>query len=316
MKVLDINDSVDFAKKSIVTVGNFDGVHRGHRVLIDDLVKRAKKENKRSVVITFDPHTREVLFPDLPSNLLTTFSEKKRLIELLDVDCLLRIPFNREFSEMLPQEFIEKILISKLNVSDWIMGEGHSIGKNRSGGRKFLHDAMSKYHINIFATSLMRVGTETVSSTQIRKHVIKGNVAEAVGMLGHPYLISANRIEGLKVGSRLGFPTLNFRRPPSQKVLPPSGVYAAELEFGTNVIQGALYFGECPTFSNRDVHLEFHAFNMGDHEPEIGSEVGIWAYKFIRADKPFSGELQLVDQIKKDIIDIEKFFLEEKQTWR
>lgn len=316
MELIGLNDKLDSTKKSIVTVGNFDGVHCGHRILIEELVKRAEKENKRSVLITFEPHTREVLFADLPSNLLTTFPEKKILVEMLKVDYLLRIPFDKEFSEKTPENFIEEILISKLHASDWIMGEGHSIGKNRSGGRKFLHDGMSKYHINIFTANLKRMGAETVSSTQIRKHIIKGRVTEAVEMLGHPYLISAQRIQGLKVGSKLGFPTLNFKRPPSQKVLPPSGVYAAELEFSGNVIQGALYFGECPTFTQRDVHFEFHAFDMKGFEPQTGSNAGIWVYRFIRGNQLFSGEDKLVEQINKDIIDIKKFFLEEKQTWR
>jgi riboflavin kinase/FMN adenylyltransferase len=314
MKIIDYNDQID--RQSAVTIGNFDGVHRGHQTLIRELVRRAHEKNLSSVLLTFDPHTRSILYPDLPQSLLTTFDEKAKLIELLGVDYLMKIPFTKEFSDISPEQFLEEVLIKKLHTAEWVMGEGHTIGRERQGGKKFLHNAMDKYHINIFTAELLARNETVVSSTEIRKLVIEGRVAEALEMLGHPYLISAERVSGLKIGSQLGYPTLNFRRPPSQKVIPPPGVYAAELEFEGIVQPGALYFGDCPTFSNRDVHFEFHSLNLSGKQPEINQKALIWLYKYIREDKVFNEADALVNQIRTDVEKIKLYFMEEKRTWR
>ena len=316
MKILSFEDHLGSGESSVLTIGNFDGVHCGHQILIQEVVKRAEVQNISSVIITFEPHTRLALFPELPQNLLTTFEEKVALINRLGIDYLMKIPFDRSFSEYTPEKFVEHVLIEKLNATEWVMGEGHAVGKDRAGGKKFLRDAMRKYHINMFTTDLMSRGKVTISSTQIRKYITEGRIVEAVEMLGHPYLISAERISGLKIGSQLGYPTLNFQRPPSQKVIPPPGVYAAELEFDGSVLSGALYFGDCPTFSDRDIHFEFHALHLSEKLPQVGENAHIWLYKFIRADREFDGPGKLVEQIKQDVNDIRKFFSEEKRQWR
>lgn len=310
MKVLELSERP--SQKTVITVGNFDGVHKGHELLIRDVVKRAKEKNCLSVVVTFDPHTRIVLYPELTQILLTTFDEKMLLLERLGVDYLFRIPFDKEFSRMTPEEFVQKIVIEHLNATEWVMGEGHSVGKERAGGKKFLHEAMGKYHITTFATDLLTRDEQIVSSTEIRKRIMDGRITDAVEMLGHPYLISAERIKGLKIGSQIGYPTLNFIRPPSQKVIPPPGVYAAELEFNGNVLTGALYFGGCPTFAHRDIHFEFHSLDLIAQEPELGKIAQIWLHRFIRKDKTFVDQGELVEGIKKDINTIVTFFNEER----
>lgn len=314
MKIIGYQNSIK--ERSIVSIGNFDGVHRGHQTLIREMVKRARERKLKSVLVTFEPHTRVVLYPELPQCILTTFEEKARLIELLGVDYIMKIPFDLEFSQISPERFFEETLVGKLNISEWIMGEGHAIGKNRSGGKKFLHEAVSKYHIDIFTADLLTGNETTISSSQIRKLITGGRAAEALEMLGHPYLITAERISGLKIGSQIGYPTLNFRRPPSQKVIPPPGVYAAELEFDGNIQAGALYFGDCPTFSQRDVHFEFHSFDLSGTQPDEGQHAHIWLYKFIRQDRMFSDTEELVKKIENDIEGITTFFKEEKRTWR
>ena len=315
MKVLEYNGDLPRAE-TVATVGNFDGVHKGHDILVREVVKRAKENNLCSAVITFDPHTREILYPELSQFLLTTFDEKALLLERLGVDYLFRIPFDKKFSQMSPEDFVEKILVNRLRATSWVMGEGHSVGKERAGGKKFLRDAMGKYHITIFTADLLTREEQVVSSTAIRKCIIDGSITEAVEMLGHPYLISAIRTRGLKIGSQIGYPTLNFIRPPSQKVIPPPGVYAAELEFDGVVQPGALYFGECPTFAQRDVHFEFHSLDLTGREPEVGQTAHIWLYKFIRKDRTFTDPDELVKGIKKDINAITTFFQEEKPTCR
>jgi len=312
MKILGPEQNITDNEKTVVTVGNFDGVHRGHIALFSELSKRARDKGCKSVVVTFEPHTREVLYPELPVELLTTFEEKATLIEQCGIDYVMKIPFTQEFSELSPDQFVETILIDKLHATDWVMGEGHAVGKNRSGGKKFLHEAMGRYHITIFAADLYTRNTTVVSSTQIRKLIVEGRIAEAVGMLGHPYLITTERVEGIKLGVKLGFPTLNFRKPPSQKVLPPPGVYAASLSHGAANWNGALYFGECPTFTHREAHFEFHALALDrGTPPEPGERAHLWLYEFIRGDMGFADAQELAARIKKDIIKIRTIFTQE-----
>jgi riboflavin kinase/FMN adenylyltransferase len=149
------------------------------------------------------------------------------------------------------------------------------------------------------------------SSTAIRGLIDESGIDEAVAMLGHPYLILAQRISGVKTGSSLGFPTLNFKTPSSQKVIPPPWIYAAIVEFGGVKLRGALYYGNCPTFTNRDFHFEFHSLDTVVQDPELQTEVALWLYRFIREDHLFSSERLLVEQIKKDILIIQQFFLKE-----
>ncbi|MBN1600493.1 MAG: hypothetical protein JW915_02740 [Chitinispirillaceae bacterium] len=308
MKILSITDEIAASETTVVSVGNFDGIHRGHQLLIEEIIRYAQKKGSRTAIVTFEPHTRLALYPELPQFLLTTFEEKSLLIEQSGIDYLLKIPFTPEFSRLPPDVFLKKYLIEKLHMTDWFMGEGHSIGKDRSGGKKFLHDAMSKYHINIFTENLMSKNDMVISSTQIRKFISEASISEAVEMLGHPYLIKAERATGLKIGTQIGVPTLNFHRPTEQKVIPPPGVYAAELEFRNIKLSGALYYGDCPTFENRDAHLEFHALEFDGRQPDIGESSSIWLHRFIRNDQTFKSVDDLVSQMKDDIETIRTFF--------
>ncbi|KMQ50679.1 Riboflavin kinase [Chitinispirillum alkaliphilum] len=308
---LGINDKLPPGQKSIVTVGNFDGVHKGHAILIDEVVKRCKAEDARSVVVTFNPHTRSVVYPELSQMLITTQDEKEILIESFGVDYLLVIPFNEQFSRLPSEDFVRTILADKLNCKGWVMGEGHSVGKNRCGKKNLLPEVVSKYHIKTIIANLYTQEDMVISSTQIRKLIIEGRISDAVALLGHPYLIRVQRTVGTKVGTKLGYPTLNFRKPSSQKVIPPAGVYAAELNFSGSKIQGALYFGNCPTFPDRDTHFEFHAFDLGNTEPINGEWCNIWLHRFIRKDIVFSNESELTVQIAQDINDIKEYFSQE-----
>lgn len=316
MKLLSIDDFLPVQEKTVLSVGNFDGVHRGHELLIRQVIDKAKQLGVCSALVTFEPHTRAALYPELPQHLLTTFEEKATLIGKSGIDYLFKIPFDTSFSQTSPESFVENILISRLHMAAWIMGEGHAVGKNRSGGKKFLHDTVSKYHIPIFTADLLEMESSVISSTRIRQLITEGCLSEAVEMLGHPYLISVERIEGLKIGSQIGYPTLNFRRPPSQKVIPPPGVYAAELEFNDTVLTGALYFGDCPTFSDRDTHFEFHALDLKEATPQLGETAHIWIHRFMRRDQAFSNTEELVRHIQQDINQIRNFFSEERVQWR
>ncbi|MDR2577234.1 MAG: hypothetical protein LBC70_00275 [Chitinispirillales bacterium] len=361
MKIININEPLPYSVPSVVTVGNFDGVHLGHTRLIARTAGLARERGGVSVAVTFEPHTRAVLHPELPAALLTTFDEKASLLEKLGINYLLRVDFDDDFRRMDQEEFIKKILAERLRASDWVMGEGQQVGKNRAGGKKNLHFAAGKYHIDILTEPLEVSGGEAISSTRIRGLVGDGRITDAAVLLGRPYLVMAERAAGVKIATELGFPTLNFNRAEERKVIPPAGVYAADIEidggcgaggagFGGDRgsggvyagcvdaggaggradnngadgpkarrgrIAGALYFGDCPTYSGRETHFEFHALRFNDEdrgrEPAAGKIVRLWLHKFIRPNIAFPNESALKGQIEKDVNEIKKYFSEETQ---
>lgn len=317
LKILTITDTLSPGESSIVTIGNFDGVHLGHRKLLTEIVRRAAATGRKSVAITFEPHTRLVVEGEAAYSLLTGFEEKARLIELMGVDYLMLLTFDRKMSEMEPDEFIRSVLVEKLRMAEWVMGTGHAIGRKRALNEIFLHEMEDKYHFKTFVADLLAQNGSTVSSTQIRNFVAQGRIAEAVAMLGHPYLFSVERTRGLRLGTKLGYPTFNFRKPPSRKVIPPPGVYAAELEYNGFVEQGALYFGASSTVpEHRDIHFEFFSFARGKEEITEGDNAHLWLYSFIRKDTAFGSIDELVRQIAIDVETIKTFFIKERKQWR
>jgi len=256
MQILTLSDILLPTEGSVLTVGNFDGVHRGHRQLFDKVLDRARISGLRSIAVTFEPHTRGVTTEGNGSELLTTFEEKARLIELLGIDYLMKVPFDTAMRRNSPESFIADILSGRLRMKEWVLGQGHAIGKDRAGNEQFLHAMEGKYHFSMFIDDLLTREGTAVSSTQIREFIKNGRIFEAVLRLGHPSLISVERTAGIKLGTALGYPTLNFRSPPSRKVIPPAGVYAARIEYQGRFEEGALYFGGCPTFGGNREMLE------------------------------------------------------------
>ena len=292
--------------RSVVSVGNFDGIHCGHELLVKEVVKRARESGSASIIVTFDPHTRSVLTPGSMQPVLSMLEEKEFLLGRYDVDYLAYIPFDAAIAAMSPLEFIENVLKKDLRASAWVMGEQHTFGSRQAGNRNFLQSAMGRNHIVTFAISSLSLQNTVVSSTELRKKIVDGEVAQAVQMLGHPYLVSAKRVAGIKKGSQLWFPTLNFARPSVNKVLPPPGVYAAMLDYKERKWPGAFYFGNCPTFTDRDFHLEFHEIEYTGDVPEEGEVGHLWLHALVRKDETFSSQEKLVEQMKKDIATIKK----------
>jgi riboflavin kinase/FMN adenylyltransferase len=314
MKIVRLNEAADFSiGGSVVSVGNFDGVHKGHDALVKDVVGRARRAGLASVIVTFEPHTRAVLFPDSDLPVLSTFEEKAVLLEPYGIDYLVCIPFDRRFADRSADDFIENILLRTLGAREWVMGEGHRFGKNHQGNKNFSHSSQGKNHINKVLVNSMVVENLVISSTEIRGTISNGRVEEAITKLGHPYLIVSRRISGLQKGTQLGYPTLNFAGPSSNKVLPPPGIFAAELEYGKNTWKGALYFGNCPTFGNRETHFEFHVFDFRGGEPQEGEKANLWLSSMIRPDTAFTSAGELTDAIQKDIIKIHNYFSQEKE---
>ncbi len=328
MKIITENDApLPPGQKTVVTVGNFDGVHRGHARLIARTVGLAREFGAAAAAVAFEPHTRAVVYPELSTMLLTTIPERAALMAEMGVDYLFLARFDEKFMEMGQDEFIEKVLVGRLRAEAWVMGEGHHVGHDWEGRKKNLHFVCGKYHITTFSEPPEMCRGAMISSTRIRGLVGEGHLREAHEMLGRPYLIAAERVRGLHVATdRLDCPTLNFKMPEAGKVLPPAGVYAAELEVGVDVnvgidtknirtgknrLFGALYFGNCPTYEGRETHFEFHALDFekgGVTEPAVGESVNLLLRDYIRPGMTFKSEDALKAQIAIDIDKIKSIF--------
>ncbi|MBD3321153.1 MAG: riboflavin biosynthesis protein RibF [Chitinivibrionales bacterium] len=296
---------------SVASTGNFDGIHRGHDLLISEVRKRAQSQQVSSIILTFEPHTRAVLEPDTPPMILTTLEEKRALVENKGIDFLVCLSFDSRTRHMSHSDFLQKILIEKLGVRQLVMGKGHTLGKNRMSADS-LHQASGTMHFSTFVVSTAASDGHTISSTEIRRKIIRGRLSEAVNLLGHPYLICTKRIRGVQQGRIQGYPTLNFAGAQPPKVTPHTGVYAAKLQFRDTMYSGALYFGNCPTLTYRKEHFEFHSFDAVTDEPSEGEPARLWLYDFIRSDQTFATGRELQKQISKDIITIKEFFMQER----
>ena len=311
MKIIRSNEPIPHIEKSVLSVGNFDGVHYGHQFLINKVCERARSHKASSVIITFEPHTRAFLKPDQTPPRLTTFDEKVLILRDFNIDYLICVPFNKQLSDLSPEAFIKDILIHRFGAVEWVVGENHMFGKDRKGDKNFLHNLAVRNHFSVFTVKLHAKEGMVASSTNIRTLIDESRIDEAVLVLGHAYPIIAERIRGMRKGFELGYPTLNFKCPSSEKVIPPPGVYAAEVEFRDSKLAGALYYGNCPTFENRDYHFEFHSLDAIEYDPGIHTDVALWLHSFIREDMTFSTEAELVKQITDDITIIGHFFNKE-----
>ncbi len=308
MVVLRNPEQYTGAGPSVVTVGNFDGVHRGHQLLIDQLKQRAERGKLNSVVLTFIPHTSAVLAPESNHRVLTTFEEKAVIFEQLGVDYLVGVQFDRSFAEISHDKFVKNILSDRLEAMEWVLGSNHKFGKERAGRVELLHGEGGINHIRSFVVDLHTDDSDVVSSTRIRSYVAKGRLESAVKALGHPYLILSRRTSGVRKGTELGFPTVNFSGSAPEKAIPPAGVYAAVLQSGEHSWRGALYSGDCPTFGNRTSHYEFHAFDTEGGDPGELDEGRIWVHNYVREDRAFPSPDRLVEAIKQDIRAIKSIF--------
>ena len=312
MRIIRFDDRTKIDVSTVAALGNFDGVHNGHRVLIEKVVRRARQLRVKSCIITFEPHTREVVQKSCVIKLTTT-AEKMILFENLDVDICVIIPFDEELAKTPKEEFKSEILQKRFNCVEFISGKNQHYGyKNFVHLQKSTHFHRGKNDFTDSVISLYGENNATVSSTEIRKLLLAARVDEAVNLLGHPYLIMGARIRGERLGSVMGYPTLNFTSPSAmEKIVPPSGVYVAEVQYCGYSLKGCLYYGDCPTFGNRQLHLEFFSLDEIISEPAVGGECALWLHRFIRRDRKFGSKEELVEQINADVEIIKRYFFKE-----
>lgn len=298
-KLLYLND-VEFDSNTVLTVGTFDGVHEGHRVLIETVVKKAKERNARSVIVTFDPHPRTIISSkNAGIKLLTTLQERSEILESIGVDVLLVIPFTRDFSLLSSKEFVKDILYSKIGLSEFIIGYDHHFGKDRSGTIETLEELSGELDFNVKVVSRKDMGEVTISSTVIRRELQElGNIEQANKLLGRPYILNGLVIHGDERGREIGFPTANLQPQHPDKIIPKNGIYAVQVRVDGVWYKGMMNIGVRPTFDGTTKTLEVNIFDFD--QSIYGKTIQVRFIKRIRDEQKFSGPDQLKSQLIQD----------------
>ena len=289
------------AKKPVVTIGVFDGVHKGHGKLLDRLREKARADNGESVVITLWPHPRLFLGKDLDNlRLINTLDEKKILMEKARIDHLVILPFNRELSQLSACEFTEQILVDKLHIQSLLIGYDHHFGRERKGGYDDLKSCSLQYNFELERIDAELVNGVKISSTKIREILLKGDIHIANDYLGYQYFIKGYVVGGNRIGQKIGFPTANVEVQEPYKLIPRDGVYAVIVNIEGKIQKGMLNIGYRPTFDKYGSRksIEVHLFNF--EEDIYHKEIYIHFVKRIREEKKFEGVEELVNQLEKD----------------
>ena len=304
---LDIR-KIDFDKfdRPVVSLGTFDGVHLGHQAIIKKLLQESKEKNKTGLVVTYEPHPQSVVAPQNAPQILTTLEEKFFLLEKLGVEETLVINFDSKLSQLEAKDFLEEILVGKLNVGEIIVGHDHAFGRNRSGKIELLVQASKKYNFELEVLSAVYTDSrERISSTKIRKELKEGDFSRGIKMLGHSYPIWGKATKGKGRGKILDYPTINLKTPP-EKLLPQDGVYSTKVQIEDREYFGMLHIGEKPTFGERSRSTEVHLFDV--ELDLIDSKVFLFVESWIREVRRFDTPALLKDQLRVDERKIKEMF--------
>lgn len=290
-------------RDAVITIGNFDGVHKGHQAILHQVIEHAEIINGTSVAITFEPHPMKLLSSNGSPQLITLYEQKIELIEQTGIDVLICIPFNRVFAEITAAEFVEEILVQKIGMKAIIIGKDYKFGKNREGSVEFLKKYTQQYNIEVLVADWIPISQqflERISSTRVREIVTEGRVEEAWHLLGRYYQIRGEVVTGRQRGGpMLGFPTANIKL--VDELCPKAGVYAVTTEWRKKKYKGVANIGYAPTFDDYLFTVEVHIF---DFKHDIYDEtIRINFIKRIRDEKKFANIDELHHQISKDIED-------------
>ncbi len=287
---------------SVVTSGTFDGVHLGHQKILGRLKELAERKQGETVLLTYWPHPRLILQPkDNNLRLLTTLTEKVKLMEELGVDHLIILPFTKELSQMSSEEFIREILVEKIQTKTLVIGYDHKFGKNREGSFEYLQSHSHLFGFDMEEISRQDVDDLAVSSTKIRTALAQGDISTASKYLGRPYFLSGQVVKGQQIGRSIGFPTANIHVVDNYKLLPRDGAYAVYAEVRKIRYKAILNIGDRPTVDGKKKTIEAHLIDFdGD---VYGQELFIHFQEFLREEERFENLDALKNQL---VIDRER----------
>ncbi len=306
MILLDKKDSViDENFQTVVTIGNFDGIHLGHQKLVETCLSIAKEQNLKSVVLSFYPHTRKILNPDFNISTILTQSEKVDQLVSTGVDYFRRKPIDLKFLGYSAAEFVEKVLVNELKAKVVVVGEDHHFGANRAYNTDDLKRICKEFDIDTIIVDLKLENGEKISSTTIRKLVVEHNFEDVVKYLGKNYTITGEVINGKKLGRTIGVPTANVV-PDSEKLLPSNGVYLSKTTVKGEVYNSITNIGCNPTVNDNKLIVE--TFILDFDEDIYGEFITVEILKFVRGEKKFENVHALKTQLHNDLLTAREYF--------
>ncbi|MDA9676486.1 bifunctional riboflavin kinase/FAD synthetase [Flavobacteriaceae bacterium] len=283
---------------TILTLGTFDGVHKGHQKILKKLNSEANKAKLKSIVLTFFPHPRIVLNPRSNLKLINTIKERSELLEKSGIDFLITHPFDKTFSELSPEKFVKNILVDKLKIKKILIGYDHKFGKNRTAGIEDLKKFGLKYDFDVIEISAKEQNKVTISSTKIRKSIENGDFNKAKSFLGYHFNIEGLVIKGNAIGRTIGFPTANLDVSEDYKLIPKRGVYLIFSLIENKKVFGMMNIGIKPTLNNDRETIEVNFF---DWEKDLYKKlIKVYVLDFIRDEQKFTSLIKLEEQIKLD----------------
>jgi riboflavin kinase/FMN adenylyltransferase len=312
MKVITNFKEIE-AKDSAVAIGFFDGVHKGHATLLQQLTQKAKEKGLQSVVITFAKHPREILGASYVPKLLTISDERVALLEKHDIDLCVVLDANKDFFSLTSRYFMQHYLVEKLQTKYLLVGYDHHFGNDRENGYDYYKQLGEKCGIEVEKADSFQINNTNISSSLIRKTLMDGQMRLVYTFLGYPYFINGTVVSGQKVGRTIGFPTANVAINDVRKLLPKQGVYAVrvKLEGDEQIYNGMLYIGERPTFVTRTIakSIEVHLF---DFEGDIyHKHIHIDFLEYVRDEARFDTPDSLARQLQIDRDKLQAWFKEQ-----
>jgi len=300
MKVYRNLDTLPAFQKAVVTIGTFDGVHKGHQKIIQQLLAESEETGGESVLITFNPHPRKIVRPEINLMQLTTLDERIGLLKQYGINNLVVVPFTKAFSEQSALDYIDKFLVERFHPAKIIIGYDHKFGNNRSGNFQLLEQYADQYQYKVKEIDEQLINDAIISSTRIRESLLKGDVDTANNYLGYHYFFTGLVVEGNKLGRTIGYPTANLQMNKPDKLVPGNGVYTvtAQLEGETRILNGMMNIGTRPTVDGSHRVIEVNLFDFD--EDIYDRHLRICIKHFLRHEQKFNGIEALKDQLHKD----------------
>ncbi|MCF8321812.1 MAG: bifunctional riboflavin kinase/FAD synthetase [Flavobacterium sp.] len=298
MKIFHSIHDFKSTKRTILTLGTFDGVHIGHKKILEKVTQNTIEQTTESLVLTFFPHPRMVLEDKSEMKLLNTLSEKIELLEKSGLENLVIHPFDEKFSQLTAHEFVKTVLVDQFNIKKIIIGYDHRFGKNRTANFDDLVAFGKQYDFEVEQISAQEIETVSVSSTKIRKALDEGNMKMANEYLGYDYFLTGTIIKGKQLGRTIGFPTANLKIEEDYKLIPRNGVYIVKSELNRKTVFGIMNIGFNPTVEGQNLSLEIHYLDFNDDL--YCQKISVSLIHFVRAEQYFESVSLLKEQLKKD----------------
>jgi riboflavin kinase/FMN adenylyltransferase len=291
--------TIGSAKKTVITLGTFDGVHIGHRKILEKVTQNTENGKYESLVLTFFPHPRMVLQGQSDVKLLNTISEKIELLEKIGIQNLVIHPFDESFSKLTAEEFVKNVLINQFNIQKIIIGHDHRFGRNRTANIDDLISFGKQYNFEVEQISVQEIKDVSISSTKIRKALTEGNMALANEYLGYNYFLTGTIIKGKQLGRTIGFPTANLKIEEDYKLIPRNGAYVVKSIFNEKTVFGMMNIGYNPTLGEGNLSIEIHYF---DFDADLyDQKIAVSLLEYLRPEKKFDSVGLLKEQLEKDV---------------